>query len=132
MTKKKRPSLKSLFTGEHALTMQILTAIILAFALVLIAPGIAAGLKIGGDVFLMVLKMMVVPLVVTSVMSGILGLGDVRKLGKPGRAAIGYYLTTTMLAVIMGLVVVNVLQPGIGSISEEQLNQATEQTNPKL
>jgi Na+/H+-dicarboxylate symporter len=56
--------------------------------------------------------MMVVPLVVMSVMSGILGLGDVRKLGRPGGTAILYYITTTVIAVCIGIVVVNVLRPG--------------------
>ena len=58
--------------------------------------------------------MMVVPLVMASVMSGILGLGDVRKLGRPGGYAVLYYMSTTVLAVIVGLVVVNVVQPGEG------------------
>ena len=47
-------------------------------------------------------------------MSGILGLGDARKLGRPGLAAVGYYLTTTVLAVITGVVVVTVISPGVG------------------
>ena len=78
---------------------------------------------IGGELFLRMLKMVVVPLVVTSVLSGILGMGDVRKLGKPGATAIGYYICTTILAVIVGLVVVNVIQPGVGTIDEATLQE---------
>ena len=63
--------------------------------------------------FLNLLMMMVVPLVMMSVMSGILGLGDVRKLGKPGGVAILYYMCTTVLAVVVGLIVVNIIKPGI-------------------
>jgi len=64
--------------------------------------------------------MMVVPLVVTS---GILGLGDVRKLGKPGGYAVLYYFSTTVLAVVVGLVVVNVIQPGFGTVDQAVLDK---------
>jgi len=87
-------------------------------------------LVIGGEVFLRLLKMVVVPLVVTSVMSGVLGLGDIRKLGKPGLIAVTYYLTTTLLAVIVGLILVNVIRPGLmidkevsGSFREQMIHQ---------
>ena len=70
------------------------------------------AIGIGGEVFLRALTMLVVPLVVASVMSGILGMGDVRKLGRPGLVAVLYYFSTTILAVAVGLVVVNVIAPG--------------------
>ena len=82
------------------LTYWICGAIVAAIALALLAPHVAESLEVGGELFLRLLKMIVVPLVFTSVLSGVLGLGDVRKLGKPGLAAIGYYLCTTVIAVI--------------------------------
>ncbi len=81
--------------------------------------------KVGGEIFLRILMMMVVPLVMASVMSGIIGLGDVRKLGKPGVAAIAYYGTTTVLAVLLGLVAVNVIEPGVGTVDPEYLRSFT-------
>ena len=87
----------------------IVAAIILAFAY----PSVAMRFAVGGEIFLNLLTMMVVPLVVASVMSGVIGLGDVRKLGRPGGLAIAYYLTTTVLAVLVGLFVVNLIQPGV-------------------
>lgn len=54
----------------------------------LLAPHAAMKCEIGSTIFLNLLKMLVVPLVISSVMSGILGMGDVRKLGKPGAAAV--------------------------------------------
>lgn len=101
-------------TGAHSsrLTFYIVAAIVAAIILALLFPKIAVGLDVGGEVFLRLLQMVVVPLVMASVMSGILGLGDVRKLGKPGGYAILYYLTTTVLAVGTGLVVVNLINPG--------------------
>ncbi len=111
-------------TGGHGgLTLWICIAIVLAIAAALFAPEAAMKVHIGGELFLRMLKMVVVPLVVTSVLSGILGMGDVRKLGKPGATAIGYYICTTILAVIVGLVVVNVIQPGVGTIDEATLQE---------
>ncbi|MCO8121371.1 dicarboxylate/amino acid:cation symporter [Stieleria sp. TO1_6] len=105
------------------LTYAICVAIVAAIALALLAPHLAASLHIGGELFLRMLKMIVVPLVFTSVMCGVLGMGDVRKLGRPGAAAIGYYIATTILAVIVGLVVVNVVQPGVGTVDQATLDQ---------
>ena len=99
--------------GHGNLTYYIIGAIIAAIATGYFAPQIAVKFEIGGEVFLSLLMMMVVPLVVLSVMSGILGLGDVRKLGKPGAYAIGYYMCTTVLAVVVGLIVVNIIKPGV-------------------
>ncbi len=103
------------------LTFYILGAIILAVVFSLVSPHKAMKFHIGGEVFLMLLKMMVVPLVVSSVMSGILGLGDVRKLGRPGGTAVVYYFTTTVMAVLVGLVVVNIIQPGVGTVDPQVL-----------
>ena len=105
------------------LTLWICSAIVVAIGVALILPHFAMKLHVGGEVFLRLLKMMVVPLVVMSVMSGILGLGDVRKLGRPGGSAVVYYLSTTVLAVVLGLVVVNLIQPGIGTVDEETLDK---------
>ncbi len=95
------------------LTLWIVLAIVAAIATGALFPHFAVRLHLGGEVFLRMLTMMVVPLVMASVMSGILGLGDVRKLGRPGGYAILYYLSTTVLAVVVGLVMVNLLKPGL-------------------
>lgn len=95
-------------------TIFMIGSIIAALLLAWLAPGAAVGLKLGGEIFLRLLMMVVVPLVMASVMSGILGLGDVRRLGKPGGAAICYYLSTTVMAVATGVVIVNLFSPGVG------------------
>ncbi|MCI5147319.1 MAG: dicarboxylate/amino acid:cation symporter, partial [Candidatus Electrothrix sp. AR3] len=110
------------------LTFYILGAIILAIVFSLILPHMAMKFHIGGEVFLKLLKMMVVPLVVSSVMSGILGLGDIRKLGRPGGTAVVYYLLTTVMAVFIGLLVVNIIQPGVGSVDQQTLNEIAAQS----
>ncbi len=73
-----------------------------------------------GTLFLNALKMTIIPLIVSAVICGVCSLGDVRKLGKIGGFTIGYYLTTTAIAVFVGLIVVNIIQPGEQfSISKE-------------
>ncbi|GJM04596.1 MAG: ethanolamine utilization protein EutD [marine bacterium B5-7] len=67
-----------------------------------------------GDLFLDTLKMMIIPLIVAAVISGVTSLGDIRKLGKVGGATLLYYASTTACAVLIGLFVVNLIQPGIG------------------
>jgi solute carrier family 1 (high affinity glutamate transporter) protein 1 len=112
-------------TPKHSsrLTFWICGAIVAAIALALAAPNVAASFEVGGELFLRLLKMIVVPLVFTSVLCGVLGLGDVRKLGKPGAAAVGYYLCTTVIAVLIGLAIVNIIRPGVGTIDREVLEQ---------
>lgn len=74
------------------------------------------SLQIGwlGDLFLNALKMVIIPLIVASVISGIGALGDVRKLGRLGGSTLLYYGLTTATAVFIGLIVVNIIQPGAG------------------
>lgn len=74
-----------------------------------------------GDLFLNSLKMLIIPLIAAAVISGIASLGDIRKLGKLGGLTVAYYAGTTALAVLTGLVVVNLLQPG-ANISTDSLN----------
>ena len=108
-------------TKSH-LTLYIFLAILAAVILALVRPHLAMGFEVGGQIFLRLLTMMVVPLVMASVMSGIIGLGDVRKLGRPGGFAVTYYLTTTVMAVIVGLVMVNLIRPGVGAIDQATLD----------
>lgn len=99
---------------KSRLSLYIGLAIIAAVILALAAPGVATRFELGGRIFINLLMMMVVPVVMASVMSGIVGLGDIRKLGRPGGLAIAYYLTTTLMAVTLGLVLVNLIRPGAG------------------
>jgi DAACS family dicarboxylate/amino acid:cation (Na+ or H+) symporter len=78
-----------------------------------------------GQIFLRMLLMTVVPLVFASIVLGIVSVGDVRHLGRLGIKTLGYFLVSTALAVTIGLVLVNVLDPGSGvnsAIREELLS----------
>ncbi len=72
------------------------------------------GVKFLGDIFLNALKMMIVPLVVASMITGVASLGDVRRLGRTGLLTIGYYAATTGIAVAIGISLANIIQPGAG------------------
>ena len=68
----------------------------------------------GGDLFIRLLRMLIVPLVFASIFMAVANLGDVRELGKIGGKTVGYYMLTTALAVLVGLIVVNMIDPGVG------------------
>lgn len=76
-----------------------------------------------GNMFIRLLKMIIIPLILASLVAGIVSLGDVRKLGRIGLKTFLYYAATTTLAVLVGLVLVNVIRPGIGvQIAEEDVD----------
>lgn len=67
-----------------------------------------------GTLFLNALKMTIIPLIIAAVITGVTSMGDIRKLGRVGGLTIFYYASTTALAVLIGLIVVNIIQPGSG------------------
>ncbi len=67
-----------------------------------------------GTLFLTALKMLIVPLVAASVITGVAGLGDIRKLGRMGGLSVAYYAVTTLIAVAIGLIMANLWHPGVG------------------
>ncbi len=68
-----------------------------------------------GSIFVQTLKMLIAPLIFASIVMGVAGLGDTGHLGKMGYRTIFYYLTTTLLAVFTGLLLVNMIRPGEGA-----------------
>ena len=79
-----------------------------------VAPDFAKQLKPLGDVFIRMIKMIVVPLIFSSLVMGIAGTGDFKKLGRLGGKAILWFEIATTLALFVGLFVVNVFEPGVG------------------
>ncbi len=65
-----------------------------------------------GDIFINLLKLIAIPLVLFSIISGVSGLGDVAKLGRTGLRMLALYLGTTVMAISVGLLLVNVIKPG--------------------
>jgi proton glutamate symport protein len=67
-----------------------------------------------GELFIRLLKMVIVPLVLTSIFMAVVNLGSTQELGKLGAQTLIYFTTTTFIAVFLGIVVVNLIQPGVG------------------
>ncbi|PLR99117.1 cation:dicarboxylate symporter family transporter [Bacillus sp. T33-2] len=77
-------------------------------------PQIAAYLQPVGDIFLRLIKMIVVPIVISSIIVGIASVGDTKKLGRLGGKTIIYFEIITTIAIILGIVIANIFQPGAG------------------
>lgn len=97
-----------------ALHWQILIAFILAIVFGIFFKEYVNYVSWMGDIFLRMLKMIVIPLVLSSVISGIVNIGGDGNFGKLGLKTIAYYLTTSTFAIIVGLFMVNIIQPGVG------------------
>ena len=93
---------------------QILIAIVLGVIIGFALGEKAVHLKVVGDIFIQLLKMIIIPLIMASMVAGIVSLGDVRRLGRIGLKTFMYYMATTLLAVGVGLVLVNLMKPGVG------------------
>lgn len=100
--------------ASNFILIGIVVGIILAFLGVWLFGEAMTSVKWLGDLFLTALKMIIIPLVVASMIVGITGLGDVRKLGRLGGSTILYYAITTSIAVMLGLFLVQLVQPGVG------------------
>ena len=108
---------------------QILIAMALAVAAGLIVGpdgtlfgiGFEAAFDFIGQLFLNALKMLIVPLIVSSIIVGVAGIGDSENLGRLGGKTIGYYAMTSFFAIIVGLLVVNIIQPGVVEGSAEKV-----------
>ncbi len=118
-----------------ALHWQIIIAIGLAVAAGMMSGTDASVLGISiyaiytfiGTLFLNALKMIIVPLVLSSIITGISGIGSNENLGRLGGKTILFYATTSLLAILVGLAAVNITSPGIvdGMPAAEQLNLST-------
>ena len=67
-----------------------------------------------GTIFMRLLKMIIVPLIIFSITSGVASLGDSKTLGRMGAKTFGYYFLTSILAIITGLMLTNIIKPGVG------------------
>lgn len=96
------------------LTTKILVALILGVLVGHFFPQFGASLKIVGDMFLRLIKMIIVPLIFSTLVVGIAGTGDFKKLGKLGAKSIIWFECATTVALLVGLLVGNVFKPGLG------------------
>lgn len=96
------------------LTVQVLTAIFIGVIVGLVWPDVGKQMKPLGDTFINAVKMLIAPIIFLTIVLGIAKMGDMKKVGKVGGKAIIYFEIVTTLALIIGLLVVNILHPGSG------------------
>ncbi|MDH4619257.1 cation:dicarboxylase symporter family transporter [Brevibacillus sp. AY1] len=102
---------------RFGLAIQILIGLILGIlvgALFYGNPAVSTYLQPIGDIFLRLIKMIVVPIVISTLIVGVAGVGDFKKLGKIGGKTILYFEIVTTIAIVVGLLAANLFQPGVG------------------
>jgi len=105
------------------LYIQVLIAIALGVALGHFAPELAVKMKPLGDGFIKLIKMLIAPIIFCTVVTGIAGMQSMEKLGRVGVKVLLYFEVVSTLALLIGLVVVHLLQPGVGmNVDASQLD----------
>ena len=102
---------KSIF---KSLYVQVLIAIALGVSLGHFYPSAGADMKPLGDAFIKLIKMIIAPIIFCTIVVGIAGMEDMKKVGKTGGYAVLYFEVVSTIALIIGLVIVNLWQPGAG------------------
>ena len=102
------------FSFVRSLYFQVLVAIVIGVLLGHFYPQTGAAMKPLGDGFIKLIKMIIAPIIFCTVVVGIAGMEDMKKVGKTGGLALLYFEVVSSVALIVGLVIVNVIQPGAG------------------
>jgi len=102
-----KPFYKSLY-------LQVITAIVIGVLLGHFAPATGEAMKPLGDAFIKLIKMVIAPIIFCTVVVGIAGMEDMKKVGKTGGLALLYFEVVSTVALVVGLVVINLIQPGTG------------------
>ncbi len=96
------------------LYFQVLVAVALGICIGLLEPGWGESLKPLGDGFIKLIKMLLAPIVFGTIVVGIAKMGNIKEVGRVGIKALVYFEVVSTLALVIGLVVVNVMKPGAG------------------
>lgn len=97
-----------------SLYFQVIVAIIIGVALGHFYPETGAAMKPLGDGFIKLIKMIIAPIIFCTIVVGIAGMEDMKKVGKTGGLAVLYFEVVSSIALVIGLIVVNIWQPGVG------------------
>jgi aerobic C4-dicarboxylate transport protein len=98
----------------QSLYLQVLTAIVIGVLLGFFYPQTGEAMKPLGDGFIKLIKMIIAPIIFCTVVVGIAGMEDMKKVGKTGGLALLYFEVVSSIALIVGLTIVNVVGPGTG------------------
>ena len=101
-------------SGLPSLTTQIFIGLLLGIAVGYLWPQFGVAVKPLADVFLRMIKMIIAPLLFSTLVVGIAGTGDMKAMGRIGLKAIVYFEVATTIALFLGLLLVNVFKPGAG------------------
>src|SRR3954467_4635123 len=96
------------------LYVQVLIGLVLGITVGQLFPEFGASLKVLGDLFVNVVKMMIAPIVFCTIVTGITSVTDSRKIGKTLGKALGLFYVLTFLALVIGLATVLIIKPGVG------------------
>jgi aerobic C4-dicarboxylate transport protein len=108
----------------HYLYLAVIAAVVAGIAVGLLAPGFAVTLKPLGTGFVALIKMMISPVIFCTIVLGIGSIRQAAKVGKVGGLALGYFVVMSTVALAIGLVVGNLLQPGAGLNLTEAVKKA--------
>ncbi|UUZ72136.1 dicarboxylate/amino acid:cation symporter [Polaromonas sp. P1(28)-8] len=97
-----------------SLYFQVITAIIIGVLLGHFYPETGTAMKPFGDGFIKLIKMIIAPIIFCTVVVGIAGMEDMKKVGKTGGLALLYFEIVSSIALVVGLVIINLVQPGVG------------------
>ncbi|ANC76265.1 glutamate/aspartate:proton symporter GltP [Fictibacillus phosphorivorans] len=118
------------------LTFQVLTAIAVGVLVGLFWPDFGKQMKPVGDTFINAVKMVIAPIIFLTIVLGIAKMGDMKKVGKVGGKAFIYFEIVTTLALVIGLIIVNVLKPGAGldfnKLEKGDVSQYTSEEGGKI
>lgn len=98
----------------QSLYVQVLVAIAVGIALGHFYPSVGESMKPLGDAFIKMIKMLIAPIIFLTVVHGIAGMEDMKKVGRVGFKALIYFEVLTTIALVLGMVIVNVWEPGAG------------------
>ena len=99
---------------HQSLYFQVITAIVIGVLLGHFYPQTGAAMKPLGDGFIKLIKMIIAPIIFCTVVVGIAGMEDMKKVGKTGGLALLYFEVVSSIALVVGLVIINLVQPGAG------------------
>jgi aerobic C4-dicarboxylate transport protein len=110
----------------RSLYFQVIVAIALGVLLGILYPQAGAAMKPFGDTFIKLIKMLIAPVIFCTVVTGIAGVEDMKKVGKTGGLALIYFEVMSTVALILGMVAINILRPGSGmNIDPRSLDTAS-------
>ncbi len=124
-----------MFSKNNRLTLWILFAMVIGIAVgyamhtgmeEVARKNVADNLKILTDIFLRLVKMIIAPLVFSTLVVGIAKLGDMKTVGRVGGRALLWFISASLVSLLLGMLLVNILQPGVGLNFTADTSSATE------